>query len=146
MFFKPLCWISFSYLQKHILMPYHQEVKFDLSSTWGKKGKEARKTKMKAWKVYSNRLHSEKNGCFFFSENRILLKIFHLSNMKQIMRYIKKKKLKHLLHQRDVYRPEHVKECSLATDSKERYRVRSWWKNTTQIKKNIQKVLKYNMN
>lgn len=29
-------------------MPYHQEAKFGLSNTWGKKGKVAKKTKMKA--------------------------------------------------------------------------------------------------
>ena len=60
MVFKLHCWIGFSHLQKHILMPYHQEVKFDLSNIWGKKAKGASKTKMKAWKVYSNRLHSKK--------------------------------------------------------------------------------------
>lgn len=54
------------------------------------------------------------------SVNRILLKIFNLSNIKQIMHYINTQ----LLHQLLVYRSEHVKECSLATDSKERYWVR----------------------
>lgn len=54
------------------------------------------------------------------SVNRILLKIFNLSNIKQIMHYINTQ----LLHQLLVYRSEQVKECSLATDSKERYWVR----------------------
>jgi len=44
---KPLCGIGFSHLQKHILMTYYQKIKFELSDIWGKRGKEARKTKMK---------------------------------------------------------------------------------------------------
>lgn len=51
----------------------------------------------------------------FASVNRILLKIFHLSNIKQIMHYINTQ----LLHQLEVYRSEHVKERSLATDRKD---------------------------
>lgn len=106
-------------------MQYYQEIEFDSLITWRKK-KERRQERqnamIKSLQQNASFFRKEKNvkeWCFA-SVNRILLKIFHLSNIKQIMHYINTQ----LWHQLEVYKSEHVKECSLATDSKEIYSIR----------------------
>lgn len=131
-FSKPVCWIGFSHLWKHIAMPHHQEIKvwaFSYPVRKKKRIPEEQNGMMRSMQqkvsFFGKGKKKVKKWCSA-SVNRILLKIFNLSNIKQIMHYINTQ----LLHQLLVYRSEHVKECSLATDSKERYWVRRGWKNT----------------
>lgn len=86
--------------------------------------KKKKKTRNKTHQT--NKTHEkQKTVKAISSENTVLLKIFHLSDINTL-----KTTLNQLLHQLDVYISEYVKRVQLG-NSNEKHKVRSPWKTTS---------------